>query len=232
MHESQWVPFEDRADAGRRLAAELVAYRNQAPIVLGLPRGGVPVAYEVAIALGAPLDVWVVRKIGAPFQRELGIGAVAEGGEIVWNDQLLALIAHSRNELSEIAADEEKEVQRRVRLFRGDRPPPEVRGRTLLLVDDGVATGATMLAAIRSLRKQEPTRIVLAVPVASSDTLEKLRPEVDEVVCLEPVPYLAAIGLWYRDFSQTSDDEVIRLLEHAHQHAAIFRGHDPSTLAK
>lgn len=220
MGERQRMPFEDRVDAGRRLATELAAYRNQAPIVLGLPRGGVPVAYEAAVALGAPLDVWVVRKIGAPFEREFGIGAVAEGGEIVWNNETLPFINISGKELSELAADEEKEVQRRIRLFRGNRPPPEIRGRTILLVDDGIATGGTMLAAIRALRKQGPARIVLAVPVASSDTLDKMRPEVDDVVCLEPVPYLAAIGLWYRDFSQTSDDEVIRLLEGARELAA------------
>lgn len=215
------MPFEDRVDAGRRLAAELEVYREQAPIVLGLPRGGVPVAYEIAVALGAPLDVWVVRKIGAPFQREFGIGAVAEGGEIVWNDEALTFIGLSEQELRELAADEEKEIQRRVRLFRRNRPPPEIRGQTILLVDDGIATGGTILAAIRALRKQEPTRIVLAVPVASSDTLEKLRAEVDDVVCLEPTPFLNAIGLWYQDFTQTSDDEVIRLLERAHQLAAV-----------
>lgn len=214
------MPLEDRYDAGRRLAAELIAFRNQTPIVLGLPRGGVPVAYEIALALGAPLDVWVARKIGAPFNPEFGIGAVAEGGEIVWNDETLAFLSMSGKELAALAAQEEKEVQRRVRFFRGNHPPPEIRGHTVILVDDGIATGMTVLAAIRAVRKQEPKQIVLAAPVAATQTLEKLQLEVEDVVCLEPTPYLTAVGLYYDDFRPTSDDEVMHLLEHAHKLAA------------
>lgn len=211
--------FRDRRDAGRRLAVELAGYRDQDPLVLGLPRGGVPVAYEVARALGARLDVWVVRKVGAPYQPELGIGAVAEGGELVLNRRTMAILGIPMEQARQLAEDQMAEVERRVRHFRGDHPAPAIDGRTVLLVDDGIATGGTMQAAIRAVRGRGPKRLVLAVPVAASDTLERLRPEVDDVVCIESTPYLSAIGLWYRNFGQTTDEEVIELLQRAHEAA-------------
>jgi putative phosphoribosyl transferase len=209
--------FRDRVDAGRRLAFALEPYRDEAPIVLGLPRGGVPVAYEVARALKAPLDVWVVRKLGAPGQEELGLGAVAEGGETYLNENLIAEIGVSEDELAEVVGRKLAEVDERVRRFRRDRPPPALQGRTAIVVDDGIATGGTVRAALRAIRRHQPKRVVLAVPVAAASTLESLRPEADEVVCLYEDPYLAAIGGYYLDFSQTSDDEVIGLLDRASQ---------------
>lgn len=215
--------FQDRVEAGRRLASELAVYRDEAPLVLGLPRGGVVLAYEVARALDAPLDVWVVRKVGAPFEPELGIGAVAEGGELVLNREALAVLNISEEEVERLAVPEAEEVERRVRLFRGDRPAPEIRGRTVILVDDGIATGGTMQAAIRAVRRRGPKRLVLAVPVAATDTLERLRPEVDDVVCLVSAPDLVAIGMWYRDFDQVSSEEVQELLQRAREPAEARR---------
>lgn len=196
--------------------------------MLGLPRGGVVLAYEVARALDAPLDVWVVRKVGAPFEPELGIGAVAEGGELVLNREALAILDMSEEEVERLAVPEAEEVERRVRLFRGDRPAPEIRGRTVILVDDGIATGGTMQAAIHAVRKRGPARIVLAVPVAATDTLERLRPEVDDVVCLLPTPDLVAIGMWYRDFDQVSSEEVQDLLQRAREPAEAAPASGPA----
>jgi putative phosphoribosyl transferase len=209
--------FQDRADAGRRLSFALARYRDEAPIVLGLPRGGVPVAYEVARALGAPLDVWVVRKIGAPFQEELGVGAVAEGGEIHFNDRVLGELGLSQEDVAEVAQRKVDEVDERVRRFRQGRPPPELEGRTVIVVDDGIATGGTVRAALRAIRRRRPARLILAVPVAAAVTLESLRSEADEVVCLDEDPDLMAIGFYYRDFGQTSDEEVLSLLDRAHR---------------
>jgi predicted phosphoribosyltransferase len=205
--------FRDRTDAGRLLADKLAAYANRPDvIVLALPRGGVPVAYEVARALGAPLDVFLVRKLGLPGHEELAMGAVATGGVRVLNNQVVRALRIPDYVIDAVAAWENQELGRRERLYRGDRPPPDVRGRTVILIDDGLATGATMLAAVKALRQLEPARIVVAVPTAAPDTCEMLRAEVDEVICaITPEPF-HAVGLWYEDFSQTTDEEVRELL--------------------
>ena len=202
---------------GRRLAAELSSYAGEGPIILALPRGGVPVGHEIARALHAPLDVWVVRKVGVPWHPELGAGAVAEGGYVYLNPEVLEQVGLSEAELAEVVESKQREVQERVRVFRGNHRPPVLRDRTVILVDDGIATGGTVLAAIRSIRAQEPKAIVLAVPVAAPDAIEVLTPEVDRLVCLKTPPDLYAIGLWYRDFSQVSDSEVVGLLNRARQ---------------
>lgn len=219
--------FRDREDAGQRLAP-LVARgvgdpAREAPLVLGLPRGGVVVAYQIARALGAPLDVWIVRKLGAPAQPELGVGAIAEGGEVYLDLDLIRMLGISEAELTEVAEREADELERRVRRFRGSREQPEVSGRTVILVDDGIATGGTARVALRSLRRLGPRRLVLAVPVASASTLDALRAEADEVICLESDPYLGSIGAWYADFTQTSDDEVRALLAAAREGPAVDR---------
>ena len=208
-------PFEDRQDAGRRLAERLAPYREEHPVVFALPRGGVPVGYEIALALAAPLDVFVARKLGAPGQPEFGIGAVAPGGVRILNEEVVRRLGIPEDYLERITQREMAEVERRLRHFRGDRPELEVRGRTVILVDDGLATGVTARAAIRALRRLEPRRLVLAAPVCAAQTAEVLGSEVDELVCLEAPPDLGAIGFWYRDFSQTSDEEVVELLESA-----------------
>jgi putative phosphoribosyl transferase len=207
--------FRDREDAGRRLAAELRAYAAEHPIIIALPRGGVPVGYEVARALDAPLDVWVVRKIGVPWHPELGIGAVAEGGYVHITPEVLRHIELSDDELSLATESKRREVEERVRRFRGDHPRPVLHGRTVIVVDDGIATGGTVRAAIQSIRAENPSKIVLAVPVAAPDTLGALASEVDHVVCLLTPSNLHAIGLWYEDFSQVPDVEVVRLLDRA-----------------
>ena len=205
--------FRDRREAGQLLAEKLKAYANrQDVIVLALPRGGVPVAYEVARALGAPLDVFVVRKLGVPGYEELAMGALATGGVRVLNDQVVERLGIPQHVIDAVAAREQQELARRERLYRGDRPPPDLRGRTVILVDDGLATGATMQAAIEALRQQKPARIVVAVPVASPDTCEEMKKKADEVICaVTPDPF-HAVGRWYIDFSQTTDQEVAALL--------------------
>jgi erythromycin esterase-like protein/predicted phosphoribosyltransferase len=205
--------FCDRHEAGRVLAEKLAAYANRPDvIVLALPRGGVPVAYEVARRLVAPLDVFVVRKLGVPGYEELAMGAVATGGVRVLNDQLVERLGIPEQLIDAVAARERQELARRERLYRGNRPPPDVRGRTMILVDDGLATGATMHAAIEALRKQNPARIVVAVPTASPDTCEEMKKKADEVICaMTPEPF-HAVGRWYQDFSQTTDEEVADLL--------------------
>jgi predicted phosphoribosyltransferase len=206
--------FRDRTEAGRLLAARLEQYAGKPDVmVLALPRGGVPVAYEVARALPAPMDVFIVRKLGVPGQEELAMGAVATGGVRVLNDQVVKGLGIPEYMIDAVVKWETEELKRRERLYRGDRPPPDVRGKTVILVDDGLATGSTMLAAARALRQQGPARIVVAVPVAAPDTCELLKADVDEVVCaVTPEPFYA-VGLWYRDFSQTTDEEVRELLE-------------------
>src|SRR5882757_180713 len=205
--------FRDRRDAGRLLAEKLAAYANRPDaLVLALPRGGVPVAYEVARALGAPLDVFVVRKLGVPGYEELAMGAVATGGVRVLNDQLVERLGIPESLIDAVAARERQELARRERLYRGNRPPPDIRGRTVILVDDGLATGATMYATIEALRQQNPARIVVAVPTASPETCEEMKTRADDVICaVTPEPF-QAVGRWYEDFSQTTDEEVEALL--------------------
>ena len=205
--------FLDRRDAGRRLAAKIAGYSNRPDVlVLALPRGGVPVAYEVARALNAPLDVFVVRKLGVPGYEELAMGAVATGGVRVLNNEVVEGLGIPAPVIDAVAARERQELARRERLYRGGRPPPDVRGRTVILVDDGLATGATMHAAIEALRQQGPARIVVAVPTASPDTCEEMKKRADEVICaITPEPF-HAVGRWYQEFSQTTDEEVRELL--------------------
>jgi len=208
-------PFEDRRDAGRRLAGKLSRFRDERPMIFALPRGGVPVGYEISRALTAPLDVFVSRKLGAPGQPEFGIGAVAAGGVRVLNEDVVKRLGITDEYVERITARETAEVERRLRYFRGDRPEPEVGGRTAILVDDGLATGVTARAAVEALRLRGPRRLVLAAPVCAAQTAELLRPGVDELVCLESPTDLGAIGFWYRDFQQTTDEEVVELLERA-----------------
>ena len=210
--------FRDRREAGRALAAKLAAYAHRPDVlVLALPRGGVPVAYDVARALGAPLDVFIVRKLGIPGHEELAMGAVATGGVRVLNEQVVHALNIPDHVIDAVTAWEQQELARRERLYRGDRPPPDVRGRTVILVDDGLATGASMHAAIAALRRQQPAHIVVAVPIAAPETCDALRAEVDDVVCaITPEPF-HAVGLWYDDFSQTTDEEVGDLLARAAQ---------------
>jgi predicted phosphoribosyltransferase len=205
--------FRDRTDAGHQLSSSLGHYaRKPETIVLGLPRGGVPVAYEIARDLGLPLDVLVVRKVGAPGQPELAMGAVASGGARVLNDDVLAHFADADAVFAAVAEREMLELERREALFRATRGPLEVADRTCIVIDDGLATGATMEAAVRALRALGATRIVVAVPVASREAVSRLRRRADEVVCLLQPPWFRAVGQWYDDFEQTSDDEVARLL--------------------
>jgi predicted phosphoribosyltransferase len=213
--------FRDRAEAGRVLAEQLAAYADRPDvIVLALPRGGVPVGYEVAQALHAPLDVFLVRKLGVPGHEELAMGAVATGGVRVLNEQVLRALHIPEQVIDAVARWELEELARRERLYRGDRPPPDVHGRTVILVDDGLATGSTMLAAVRALRQQQPARIVVAVPIASSDTCELLRDEVDDVICAATPDPFYAVGLWYENFEQLTDEEVRELLARAADRAA------------
>ncbi|MEU8737698.1 phosphoribosyltransferase [Streptomyces halstedii] len=207
--------FMDRTDAGRRLAGALGHLGRREPVVLGLPRGGVPVAFEVARALGAPLDVTVVRKLGVSYQPELGFGAVGEGGARVVSDAIVRHAGISEADVLAVERAETAELERRARAYRAGRERLPLRGRTVIVVDDGVATGATARAACRVVREQGATHVVLAVPVASPDVVARLRDDVDEVVCLSTPALFSSVGEWYQDFSQTSDDEVVALLARA-----------------
>src|SRR6267378_4077526 len=210
--------FRDRTDAGRKLAARLDHYAGRDDVVvLGLPRGGVPVAYEVARELGAPLDVFLVRKLGVPGQEELAMGAIASGGVRVLNEDVISYLGIPGEVIDAVAANEQRELERRARAYRGDRPPPDVKDRIVILIDDGLATGSTMRAAAESLRRQKPRRIVVAVPVSSRETCDEFRSEVDEIVCAYTPEYFQGVGLWYEDFSQTSDEEVRELLKRTMQ---------------
>lgn len=206
------LPFENRREAGRAVAQRLAGYGSET-LVLALPRGGVPVAAEVAKALNANLDVFVIRKLGAPGQKELALGAVASGGVRVLNDALVSHMGVSESELEKVSARERRELQRREQLYRGERAAPVMEGRTVILVDDGLATGASMRAAVTAVQQAKPEKLVAAVPVAAPDTCEALSEEVDEVVCVAtPTPFYG-VGRWYTDFRQVTDDEVRALLE-------------------
>jgi putative phosphoribosyl transferase len=198
------------------LAAHLAAYAGRPDvIVLALPRGGVPVAFEVAQALGAPLDVFLVRKLGMPGHEEFAIGAIASGGVTVLNEETLRDYGVSRSQVEDVVEAEQRELERRERSYRGDRAFPDLSGRTVILIDDGLATGSTMRAGVAALRQERPARVIVAVPTAPPETCDELRVIVDEMVCLmTPEPFYA-VGLWYEDFSQTTDEEVRELLETA-----------------
>ncbi|MCP9207618.1 phosphoribosyltransferase [Streptomyces sp. NEAU-Y11] len=204
--------FNDRVDAGRRLAGALRPLGEEEPVVLGLPRGGVPVAFEVARSLGAPLDVIIVRKLGVPHHRELGFGAIGEGGVRVVHQAIIRMSRAAEEDLAEVERAEQAELVRQARRFRRGRARVPVEGRTVIVVDDGIATGATARAACRVARAQGAARVVLAVPVAPPDAVTALREDADEVVCLFAPPEFSAVGEWYQDFSQTGDAEVVELL--------------------
>lgn len=212
----QDLPFHDRPQAGQILSRKLRAYAGRSDLlVFGLPRGGVPVAFEVARALRAPLDIFMVRKLGAPGQEELAMGAIATGGVRIINEDVVRSLDISPRTIDSVAAKESRELVRRERLYRGDKPVPEMAGRTIILVDDGLATGSTMRAAMAAIRAKKPRRIVVAVPVAAAPTEAEFRAEADEIVCIAtPEPFFS-VGFWYEDFSQTSDEEIRDLLERA-----------------
>jgi len=208
--------FRDRRDAGQRLAVELRTYANRPDvIVLALPRGGVPVGYEIAKTLDVPLDVFVVRKLGLPWHEELAMGAIATGGVRILDHDLIDVARVSDADVARVTATEQVELERRERQYRGDRPFPDLTRKTVILVDDGLATGSTMQAAVAALRQEGPSRIVVAVPVASPETCDAFRHVADEIVCAETPEPFRAVGLWYDDFSQTTDAEVHDLLDRA-----------------
>jgi putative phosphoribosyl transferase len=210
--------FQDRTEAGYVLARKLKKYANRADVmVLALPRGGVPVGYAVAHELNAPLDIFAVRKLGVPGYEELAMGAIASGGVRVLNEDLLEQINVSRDAIDRVARQEQVELERRERLYRGDRPPLNLRNQIIILIDDGLATGSTMRAAVRALRTLQPARIVVAVPVGPSSTCAELLAEADEVVCAAIPEAFGGVGRWYRDFRQITDEEVRELLERANK---------------
>jgi predicted phosphoribosyltransferase len=206
-------------DAGRVLAKELAGYAGRSDVVvLGLPRGGVPVAFEVAQAMDAPLDVFIVRKLGVPGHEELAMGAVASGGTRVLNEEVVSALGIPDSVIDAVARRELREIQRRERAYRNGRPPIDVGGKTVILIDDGLATGASMHAAVKALKQKQPSRIVVAVPTAAPEVCDEFKAEVDEAICaMTPDPFYA-VGMWYEDFSQNTDDEVRELLDRARHH--------------
>jgi predicted phosphoribosyltransferase len=217
--------FRDRFEAGRVLAERLSAYADRPDVVvLALPRGGVPVAYEVAKALHASLDVFLVRKLGVPGREELAMGAIASGGVYVLNEEAVQALGIPDEVIQQVALEEQRELERRERVYRGDRPHPDVRGKIVILVDDGLATGSTMRAAVAALRRQGPAKILVAVPVGSPETCSELQAVADEAICARTPEPFYAVGLWYEDFSQTTDEEVRELLQRA---AADYAHHAP-----
>jgi putative phosphoribosyl transferase len=215
--------FLDRTDAGRRLAERLTRFREQRPVVLALPRGGVPVAFEIARALDVPLDVVLVRKIGAPSQPELAVAAVVDGAqpETVLNREVMEALGVDERYIAEERTRQLAEIERRRALYVAGRPRPAIAGHIVILVDDGIATGATVRAALHAIRRAHPRRLVLAVPVAPPDTVESLKADADEVICLSTPAFFSAISIHYADFTQTTDEEVIALLEMAAERGTV-----------
>ena len=208
--------FRDRTAAGKHLATKLLSYKDRPDVlVLALPRGGVPVAFEVAQALGVPLDIFLVRKLGVPGHEELAMGAISTGGVRVLNEDVVDYLRIPEHIIDALAAEELKELERRELAYRGNRPEPDVKGKTVILIDDGLATGSTIRAAAQALRQQEPKRIIVAVPVSAAQTCDEYRIGVDEIICaVTPEPFFG-VGRWYLDFSQTTDEEVRDLLDRA-----------------
>jgi predicted phosphoribosyltransferase len=213
--------FHDRREAGRVLASRLMRYAGRPDVlVLALPRGGVPVAFEVARALRAPLDVFLVRKLGVPGHEELAMGAIASGGVRVLNEEVVNVLRIPEEDIDAVAAEEQRELGRREHAYRDGRPAPDVRGKVVILIDDGLATGSTMRAAVAALRRRGPARIVVAVPVGAAETCAELQDEADEAVCARTPEPFYAVGLWYEDFAQTTDEEVPELLRQAAEEQA------------
>src|SRR5215216_7623072 len=219
--------YRNRIEAGKYLAAQLAHYANRDDVlVLALPRGGVPVAFEVAKTLRAPLDIFLVRKLGVPGHEELAMGAIASGGVRVLNDYVVEYLSIPAGVIDSVAADELQELERRERAYRDNRPEPAIRGKTVILVDDGLATGSTMQAAATALRRQDPGRIVVGVPVSAPETCDEYRMGVDEIICAATPKRFLGVGRWYRDFSQTTDEEVHDLLEQARSLYAAMEEHE------
>lgn len=208
--------FENREEAGRKLADKLLEYENRNDvIILALPRGGVPVAYEVAKKLEVPMDVFLVRKLGVPGQEELAMGAIASGGIEVLNRDIVQSLGISRSTIDKVAEKEHSELERREKYYRGDRPKPEIKGKHVILIDDGLATGASMKSAVRAVRSWNPVEVIVAVPTSAPDTCELFEHEADKIICLSTPEPFYGVGAWYEDFSQTTDEEVSDLLERA-----------------
>ncbi len=213
--------FKDRYDAGRLLASELKRFKEEDLILLALPRGGVPVAYEAAKKLGAPLDIFIVRKIGVPGREELAMGAIAIGGVKILNDNVINILNLSEETIQDAIQKEKVELQRREKEYRGSRPFPIIENRTVVLIDDGLATGASMKAAVKALKKHNPSKIIVAVPTASEDTCNEFQSEVDEIICAYTPAVFRGVSEWYDDFSQTTDEEVMNLLEDSYRRRYI-----------
>lgn len=204
--------FADRIEAGKQLAQVLKGYKTENMMILALPRGGVPIGYELALELDVPLDVLIVRKLGTPGHEELAMGAIGPGGVVVMNHEVVNMMHISSSQIDQVLADEQTELRRRLRHFRGTRPFPDISGRTVVIVDDGLATGSTAMAAVQAVRAMKPAQVILAIPVCAKDSADRLRPMVDDLLCLQMPADFMAVGYWYNDFRQTTDAEVIDLL--------------------